>query len=264
MTLEAVDQPKRGLSAAAMGFQLRVAPDLVPLVKPMADFKPHPRNLRVHNLDAIIASIDAYGQQTPMTVQRSTGFICKGNGTYKALQMLGATEAAFSVEEFDDDTAWRYLLADNKTSDLASYDKRLTLEALEQLAEGSKGLDATLWSADDLDDLRAEVGQILINEPDYVNADYAVDADMLARRTEAAGRPGIKMKTTSVLLTVEAHEKFLADVQLLRKHFETSGVIATIVEAVKRMAELVRAGEAPAERNPVDEAVTEEDLVARI
>lgn len=249
---------KRGLSAAEFGYKLRVAPELAPLLKPMSDFRPHPRNLRRHNIDAIMASLDQYGQQSPIVVQQSTGFICKGNGTYKALEMLGATEAAFSVEDFDDDTAWRYLLADNKTSDLASYDKALTLEALTELLEGSPaGLDNTLWSADDIDDLRAELGQIVVHEPDYVSANYAVNEEQLAAREAAAARPGIKMKTTSVLLTVEQHDKFLANVQLLRKSYGTTGVIATIVEAVRREAERIQ-------NEPAAPEPSSEELESRI
>lgn len=249
---------KRGLSAADFGYKLRVAPELEPLLKPMTEFRPHPRNLRRHNIDAIMASLDQYGQQSPIVVQKSTGFICKGNGTYRAAEMLGAKEIAASVEEFDDDTAWRYLLADNRTSDLASYDKQLTLNALTELLEGSPtGLDNTLWNADDIDDLKAELGQIVVHEPDYVNAAYAASEEQLAAREGAAARPGIKMKTTSVLLTTEQHEKFLANVQLLRKAYGTTGVIATIVEAVRRESDRVR--DEPAAPEP-----TSEELESRI
>lgn len=255
---EAQPAKQRGIKAADFGYTLRVAPELEPLVKPMSDFRPHPRNLRRHNTDAIMASLDAYGQQSPIVVQKSTGFICKGNGTFLAAQMLGAGQIAASVEDFDDDTAWRYLLADNKTSDLASYDKALTVEALTELLEGTPaGLDNTLWNADDIDDLRAELGQIVVHEPDYVSASYAATEEQLAARAGAAARPGIKMKTTSVLLTVEQHDKFLANVQLLRKSYGTSGVIATIVEAVRREAE--RIGSEPAAPEP-----TSEELEARI
>jgi ParB-like chromosome segregation protein Spo0J len=243
-----------------MGRKVKVAPQLIVLLKPIDSVKLHPHNLRKHNLDAIVAAIDSYGIMSPLVVQRSTMFICKGNGTWKAAKMLGAEEIPASIVDIDDETAWRYLLDDNKASDLADYDRVKLTGALQELADGGK-LGQTLWTLDDLETLQAETGQIKINEPEFAG-DYALDPATLAeRRARVTQNTGSKMRQTSVILSIKQHEEFMDNIKVLIKAYSTSGVIATVVEAVKREAARHREAVAEAE---AEEAVSEEELQARV
>jgi hypothetical protein len=57
------------------------------------------------------------------------------------------------IETKDDDDALRILLADNKANDLASYNDSELVDLLKDLAESDLGLDGTLYTANELDDL---------------------------------------------------------------------------------------------------------------
>jgi hypothetical protein len=246
----------------AMGVLVRVAPQLVELMVPIDSVKPHPNNLRKHNLDAIAAAIDEYGIMSPVVVQASTMFICKGNGTWKAAKRLGAEQIPASIVELDDETAWRYLLDDNKASDLADYDRAELTKALTSLADAGK-LDTTLWTLDELETLQAEQGTLTVLEPQFAG-DYAIDAETLAeRRNRVVERTGVKMRQTSVILTVQQHETFLRNVEICRKVYETNGVIATVVEAVRREAERI-AGSTETQAEPEEEEKTAEELAALV
>ena len=93
-------------------------------------------------------------------IQQSTGFILAGNHTWKAAKSLGWDQIAAQIIDIDDDKAIRIMLADNKANDLASYDDAELLELLADLVRSDTGLEGTLFSNDDLDDLIA-----LLNAP---------------------------------------------------------------------------------------------------
>lgn len=270
------------VTPAVMGFEVRVAPDLLPLVKPVGLFQLHPHNARKHNLQKIAGSLTEFGQQTPIVVQKSTGYICKGNGTYEAAtKILGATRLAVSVEDFDDDTAYRYLLADNRASDLAEYDRDQLLANLERLLDGPRGLQGTLWDADAVDDYRGAT----IIEPAPFEGGYNEDPEHRAARAEAAASPGAKLKEVPLNMTLEDHARFMGWIATLKEAYGTTGTIATIYEAVRREAALWVSGptlrgleaegaavdqpgfepvEQPTDLSVTDPEPTEEELLARL
>ncbi len=215
-----------------MGYQVRVAPDLVPMVRPLGQFTVHPDNFRDHDLPAIAESLQDFGQQTPIVAQRSTGYICKGNGTFLALCSLGSESAAVSVEDFDDVTALKYLIADNKASDRSRYLRDRAVLALRKLED----LHGTLWDLDELEDLEAELGAVEVLDHDFTGG-YAEAPEGLAARADRAGQQGTKMREIPVVLGIEEHAAFMRRLALLRPVYGTTGHIATIVEAVRRAAE---------------------------
>jgi ParB-like chromosome segregation protein Spo0J len=117
----------------------------------------HPKNVRQGDIGAISESLKAHGQYRPIVVDKRTNRILAGNHTWKAAKALGWSQiSAGFVETKDDDEALRILLADNRTTDLASYDDDGLSELLKQLAETDVGLDGTLFDGDDLDSLLAD------------------------------------------------------------------------------------------------------------
>ena len=90
----------------------------------------HPKNVRQGDIGAISESLKAHGQYRPIVVDKRTNRILAGN-----------------------DEALRILLADNRTTDLASYDNDGLEELLKELASSDKGLEGTLFDGDDLDSL---------------------------------------------------------------------------------------------------------------
>jgi hypothetical protein len=102
-----------------------IAPALQTLAVPIASIDLHPRNPRIGDVEAVAASLRRFGQQKPIVVQASTMFCVAGNHLLRAARSLGWSEIAANVEDLDDATAIAYMLADNRTSDLSSYDDGL-------------------------------------------------------------------------------------------------------------------------------------------
>ena len=105
-----------------------------------------PKNARKHsqrNLEAIAASLNKFGQRKPIVVHR--GVVLAGNGTLEAAKSLGWTEidVAEVPEDWDNDTAKAYALADNRTAELAEWDES---ELAKQLLE----LQDAEWNIEEL------------------------------------------------------------------------------------------------------------------
>jgi len=84
-----------------------------------------PENARKHdqrNLKMIAESLYRFGQRTPLTVNRKTNFIQKGNGTYMAAKMLGWVVIAVVWTDDEREDSIAYSLVDNRTSDTSTTD----------------------------------------------------------------------------------------------------------------------------------------------
>jgi DNA modification methylase len=157
----------------------RIAPSLRPLIVPLSSLELHPRNPRVGDIDAVAASLRRFGQQKPIVVQKSTGFVVAGNHVVRAALSLGWTEIAANVVELDDAKATAFMLADNRTADLGGYDDALLAAVLaEQAAAGN--LEATGYNADEVAALVAAAG---LNEPRDADAcpDLPAPAEVYVR-----------------------------------------------------------------------------------
>ena len=119
----------------------------------------HPKNVRQGDIGAISESLKAHGQYRPIVVDKRTSRILAGNHTWKAAKSLGWQQInAGFIQTKDDDEALRILLADNRTTDLASYDDSGLAELLKQLADTEIGLEGTAFDGDDLDALLKDLG----------------------------------------------------------------------------------------------------------
>lgn len=115
----------------------------------------HPRNARQGDVDRIVESIKANGFFTPIVVQKSTNYILVGNHRYQAAKDLGMGTVPAVFIECDDAQARRIMLADNKTSDRAKYDKDALAELLQETL-GDGGLFGTAFDAIEVDKLLQE------------------------------------------------------------------------------------------------------------
>lgn len=103
-----------------------------------------PNNANTHgenNLAAIRHSLEKFGQQKPIVILED-GTIIAGNGTYMAAQELGWTHVAAVVSDITDPAeAKAYALADNRTAQLAEWDREELEKQLEELANAEFNLD---------------------------------------------------------------------------------------------------------------------------
>lgn len=111
--------------------------------------KPHKLNARKGNLNAIAESLRVNGQYRPIVVDLNSKEILAGNHTWLAAKSLGWEKIAVTYIDVDSQTAKRIVLADNRTSDLSTYDDSALLDILESLED----LEGTGFAPEDLERL---------------------------------------------------------------------------------------------------------------
>jgi hypothetical protein len=122
-----------------------------------------PENARAHdeqNIDAIKESFRAFGQQKPIVVL-DDGTVIAGNGSLAAVRDLGWTHiAAVQFDSDDREKAIAFALADNRTAELAVWDRDQLEASIQALAEidFDLDLDAIGFSEDHLATLLERVG----------------------------------------------------------------------------------------------------------
>lgn len=119
----------------------------------ITSLKPYPKNPRRGDVDEIAQSLKVNGQYKPIVVNRRDQTILAGNHTWRAARSLGWTHIAVSYVDVDDYGAQKIVLADNRTSDMSSYDDTKLLELLESLPT----LDGTGFKPVDLEQLQTLV-----------------------------------------------------------------------------------------------------------
>lgn len=160
------------------------------------------KNPRVGDVDAIAASLRANSQYKPVTVNRGTHTgrpmeVLAGNHTIKAFRDLAEKypdedrwqRVDCWVLDVDEDRANRIVLADNRTSELGSFDDEQLYEVLNSLNDSDfegtgysdvdfKALAEALNGAPSLDDLAKEYGEP--TEEDVLEAlSFKIDRDLM-------------------------------------------------------------------------------------
>lgn len=95
----------------------------------------HPDNPNMGDVESIIDSLQVNGQFRPIVVQKSTGYIIKGNHTYQAMRRLGWAECQAVLVDCDDTKAKRILLSDNAASDKAYTDMSAVMDIMATLPD---------------------------------------------------------------------------------------------------------------------------------
>lgn len=132
----------------------------------LATLNHDPANARKHgakNIDAIKASLHAFGQRKPIVVQRQGMIVRAGNGTLEAAKALGWSHLAAVIIDEDNATASQFAIADNRTADLAEWDD----ETLASLLDGMEPADREALAFDE-DDMRELIDGLDPSEPEVV------------------------------------------------------------------------------------------------
>ena len=194
-----------------------IAKSLESLVEPVDQLKEFPGNPRRGNVEAISSSLAEFGQQAPIVVQASTGYVIAGNHMLRAARDLGWTHIAVARLDVDDETARAYLLADNRLSDLAVYDSAALVKLLSGLA-AQDALTGTGFTRDELDALI-----LALPEP-------------REEGTSTASALPLALHTVTLLLPPDEATTFLRWCATLRKRTGAASTAAAILGAVERQA----------------------------
>lgn len=146
-----------------------IAEPLRPLAVPLDDLRTLEGNPRRGDVAAVARSLRRFGQRKPV-VARADGTVIAGNHLLAAARELGWSELAVTRVDDDDATAKAFALADNRTSELGSFDLGdLAAMAAEVHAVDSALLQAASYTEADLNALLAgEVVPAKLTDPDEV------------------------------------------------------------------------------------------------
>lgn len=146
---------------------------------PIKDIKPYENNPRKNDkaVDYVVASLEAFGPQAPIIVDRDYVIIA-GHTRWKAAKKLGYTDFPCVIaESLTDEQVRAYRLADNKTGEFADWDEAKLDEELAKILDidmESFGFDL---GGDDEDE---DKYTFKVNIPQYeITGDQPNFADML-------------------------------------------------------------------------------------
>jgi hypothetical protein len=174
-------------------------PPSAPVVRvPIDSIFPDPANVRLHderNLATVMASLQRFGQRTPLTIDADR-IIRKGNGTHEAARRLGWTHIDVAPWEARGSEATAYAITDNRSSELAQWDLQPLSEQLAALQQEHYPLDELGWSREDLGPLlgadwdpnSAEGGEgpaASLSAPIHVTADQRITINRAIRTMRA-------------------------------------------------------------------------------
>ncbi len=202
-----------------------IAAGLRDLATPIEHLHPDPANARTHNeksIAAIADSMAAFGQDQPVIVQKEGSIIRKGNGRLAAARLLlerGDLRwkylAALFVDE-SDLTATRRAIADNRSSELSSWEPNILAMLLTTIRQSEEPDTQALGFTED------EVAALL-------EAPIVAQLGDMARTPESDGdaaKPDLYAgyKQFQVLLSTEQEMTVRAAVAAVKKQhgFETT------------------------------------------
>lgn len=136
---------------------MRVADELRDHLRPLDDLILLPGNPRKGDVSKIADSLARFGQLKPIVVDND-GVILAGNHTYQAARMLGWSQvAAVTASELEGAERSAFALADNRLSDLATYEDEALLAMIQTVQEETGDLTGVGYDLDFVDELEREV-----------------------------------------------------------------------------------------------------------
>lgn len=140
------------LPAAAI--RHKVHAQLLQFLIPIDDLTPDPKNARKHgerSIAEVAISLDKYGQDIPLIVQREGMIVRVGNGRLASAKRLGWTHIAAIVRDESQITMTGRAIADNRTAELSEWDDTMLAMAVREMRE--LGEVAIGFSAEEIESL---------------------------------------------------------------------------------------------------------------
>ncbi|MCQ9384418.1 ParB/RepB/Spo0J family partition protein [Brevibacterium moorei] len=223
------------------------APTLKTEAVPLDSLTPWPGNARRGVVSGVKESMMVNGVFQPLIVQKSTRKIIAGNHRWQALVELhgeqpdkfGPTVDVIMID-VNDTRASKMNLADNKTSDDATWDNQALLDQL-LLLDGDDDLTGTGFADDDLSDLQALMENDLTLDDFQTGGDEDGPEDAGAAGVESTGitDDGSRMNDEQriMILNLPVAAFTWLDDQLidLSEEYGTDSNTWTIITAIERL-----------------------------
>lgn len=190
---------------------------------PLDTLVPDPDNTRIHpeeNLQAIQWSLEKFGQVLPLVVHAESQIVVGGNGTVRAMERLGWTDAAVVLYTGTLEEARALSIALNRTGDLAEWDEEGLSKALIELHELGFNHEELGFSTEDLDEMSP------VDAEGEYRADTGGDIDAPQKSSEPATGLGTLVVRYDLIFDTETQQKrffgFLRHLKNLYPNEETN------------------------------------------
>lgn len=219
--------------------------------RPLDSLPPALRNPKGHDLPGIRANIERRGFAEPVMLDERTGRLVGGHGRQEVLQGMradGALVPRHIVQapdgdwlvpvtrgwaSVDDADAEAMLLALNRLVEAGgTSDPQLLSTMLDELLAQPAGLDGTGYTADDLDDMLAELGAGEL--PDQ--GTDAQHAHLPERGDPAQPRVAQGMHEVGLMYQAPQHREFTAHVAVLRARWSIDQPALIVLRALAEAA----------------------------
>ena len=141
----------------------------------VSELKPDEKNARVHderNIESIAESLRQFGQQKPIVIDKENKIIA-GNGTVEAAKSLKWKTVKVVVTELSSAKAVAFGIADNRTAELADWDREMLSLLMEDLPPDL--LESTGFSENEL---TALISSSELESPgDFPEVDESIDVN---------------------------------------------------------------------------------------
>lgn len=193
--------------------------------KPIKELKQDEDNARKHderNLKAIEESLEEFGQQKPIVVNKE-GIVIAGNGTLEAAKRIGWETIQVVKTELEGHHLKAYAIADNRSAEIARWDDEVLARTMEELANQDEDLALSLGF--DEAEIRRLVERVKeveeLEAPDWANTE-TVDVD--------AGVQKVMLTFTSE--EYANFEKAITELKESRELADTTSVVISVIEEV--------------------------------
>jgi ParB-like nuclease domain len=196
---------------------------LRPFLVPIDSLEPYPDNPRQGDVERLRASLRRFGQRKPIVTEDT--ITVAGNHLVIAATAEGWTHVAAIPNEFDDEEERRaFMIADNATSDHATYNDELLVRHLLALREAD-ALAGSGYTDDELDERLAAVRRL---------TDTPIPQVAHPRAAAAAG-----MKDLVLVFSEEHHGHVEAWLRQIAAVKGTQGVSETVYVALGHAADTI-------------------------
>lgn len=223
---------------------IAVPAQFAPLMVPVGNVQPDPRNARKHderNIDAIKRSLQSFGWRSVLVANKKTKQLLSGNGRLRAAMELEEAQVPVLFVDADSEQAAAYAIMDNRTAELAGWDDKVLAGVLRDLQSSvdvadvgfdDNEMDALLASLDDVD---AGVEDVALPEPpERPEAKVQEDASTGTASDHLVPEkmPSSNVRMIQLFLDDTTVEPFNLAVRKLAEKHKTENVTDTVREVV--------------------------------
>jgi hypothetical protein len=226
----------------------KIHPDLLPFAVPLTELNEDPENARQHgedNIEAIAQSLEEFGVDQPLVIQKVGMIVRKGNGRLKAARRLGWTHLPCLVIDEPRLRAAARAISDNRTSELARWNESVLAHLLREFQEAGGGLAGMPAVGFTEEQVRRLIGGSEGPASGPANQDGPVPGRAPPDAAEGTPGPGTapipttpadEVRLVTLPMGSAEYGRFQDAVGKIKAHYETESTVEVVLRALEYLA----------------------------